>query len=101
MRWLNPFIGIIAGINRVARQQEIIMDEMDELDDLKTSMGHLSDAVDAGVAEITALVDKVLSLLSAPSGVDPVAVEAVAQQLQAVADKMSGSVADAKDKAGV
>ena len=98
MRWLNPFIGIIAGINRVARQQEIIMDE---LDDLKTSMGHLSDAVDAGVAEITALVDKVLSLLSAPSGVDPVAVEAVAQQLQAVADKMSGSVADAKDKAGV
>jgi uncharacterized phage infection (PIP) family protein YhgE len=97
--------GIVRGINllsdklnTIQKGQETIMSE---LDDLKAAMTSLTTAVATGTAEVSALVAKVLALLGAPAGVDPVAVEAVATQLQAQADAINAAVADAKTKAGV
>jgi hypothetical protein len=97
--------GIIRGINLVADKLNSIQltqeKIMSELDDAKAAMTALTDAVGAGTAEITGLVNKIVALLGAPAGVDPVAVEALATQMQAEATAMNTSVATAKAAAGV
>ncbi len=97
--------GIIRGINVLADKLNTLQKGQDtimsELDDAKAAMANLTTAVAAGTAELSALVTKILTLLGAPGGVDPVAVEALATEGQALADSLNAAVADAKSKAGV
>ena len=66
-----------------------------ELADLNAAFAAVSAAVTSATAEMTALANQVIVLAKAPSGIDPAAVEAVAQSMNILAGNLSTAVAAA------
>jgi uracil phosphoribosyltransferase len=69
---------------------------MAELDDLNAALAALTTAVADVSQEISDETAEILSLLAAPKGIDPAAVEASAQNIQTLSASLEKSVADAK-----
>lgn len=69
---------------------------MAELDDLNAALAALTTAVADVSQEISDETAEILQLLQAPKGVDPVAVEAAATNIQTLSASLEKSVADAK-----
>lgn len=65
-----------------------------ELDDLNAAVTSMADAVVKATDEMKTELAMILVAVSAPAGIDPVAVEDAAMKVSALADQLSKAVAD-------